>query len=242
MCIQVTSDVACLETYKNIKPFNLQPLVSHRRIFPHQAELRLHWSISLASAFSTVFSQKRFALLLKTGIVNVHLPLTSYTGVFREARLSSLPTRDERRAPPTLDILPSSLDNIPSILGWCLENWEGPGEHQRTAESSQRPSIKIIQAYIINNDVSARVSDSTVICHRHHTILLLERIPHFNFPNSVIHDQVPFPDLLRTTKRFLWLLWPLPAIFSSSWRKFSPSLIALNPLSSAFHQRIKGSG
>ena len=61
MCIQVTSDVACLETYKNIKPLNLQPLVSHRRIFPHQAELRLHWSISLASAVSTVSSsQKRF--------------------------------------------------------------------------------------------------------------------------------------------------------------------------------------
>ena len=75
-----------------------------------------------------------------------------------------------------------------------------------------------------------------------HTILLLERIPHFNFPNSVIHDQVPFPDLLRTAKRFLWLLWPLPAIFSSSWKEFSPSWIALNPLLSAFHRRIKGSG
>ena len=70
-----------------------------------------------------------------------------------------------------------------------------------------------------------------------HTILLLERIPHFNFPNSVIHDQVPFPGLLRTTKRFLWLLWPLPAIFSSTWKEFSPSLIALNLLSSAFHRR-----
>ena len=69
-----------------------------------------------------------------------------------------------------------------------------------------------------------------------HTILLLEWIPHFNFPNSVIHDQVPFPDLLRTTKRFLWLLWPLPAIFSSTWKEFSPSLIALNLLSSAFRR------
>ena len=207
MCIQVTSNVACLETYKNIKPLNLQPLISHRRLFPHQAELRLHWSISLASAFSTVFSQKRFALLLKTDIVTVHLPLASYAGVFRGTRLSSLPTRDKRRAPlkkptweanllrdsvkfcalfkgfvwatrgsdmkiviefarnvfyssdksgnlvikaqrnykkTTLDNLPTSLENIPSILGWCLENWEGPGEHHRTAESSQRPSIKII--------------------------------------------------------------------------------------------------
>ena len=71
-----------------------------------------------------------------------------------------------------------------------------------------------------------------------HTILLLERIPHFNFPNSVIHDQEPFPDLLRTTKRFLWLLWLLPAIFSSSWRE-CPSLIYLNPLSSEFHWRIR---
>ena len=70
------------------------------------------------------------------------------------------------------------------------------------------------------------------------TILLLEWIPHFNFPNSLIHDQVPFRDLLRTTKRFLWLLWPLPAIFSSSWKEFSPSLIALNLLSSAFHRRM----
>ena len=60
---------------------------------------------------------------------------------------------------------------------------------------------------------------------------------HFNFPNSVMHDQVPFPDLLRTTKRFLWLLWLLPAIFSSSWKEFSPSLIALKLLSSAFHRR-----
>ena len=68
-----------------------------------------------------------------------------------------------------------------------------------------------------------------------HAILLLEWTPDFNFPNSVIHDQVPFPDLLRSTKRFLWLLWPLPAICSSSWQEFSLSLIALNLLSSAFH-------
>ena len=35
---------------------------------------------------------------------------------------------------------------------------------------------------------------------------------------------------------------PLPALFSSSWREFSHSLIALNALSSAFHRRIKASG
>ena len=89
---------------------------------------------------------------------------------------------------------------------------------------------------IINNYVNTRVSDSTVIRHRQDESLILI------LSNSVIHDQVPLPDLLRTTKRFLWLIWPLPAIFSSSWREFSPSLIALNPLSSAFHRRIKGSG
>ena len=44
-------------------------------------------------------SQKRFALLFKTGIVTVHLPLASHAGIFRGARLPSLPTRDERRAP-----------------------------------------------------------------------------------------------------------------------------------------------
>ena len=42
VCVQVTSDVACLKTYKNIKPLNLQPLVSHRRLVPHQTEFRLH--------------------------------------------------------------------------------------------------------------------------------------------------------------------------------------------------------
>ena len=88
---RVTSDVAFLETYKNIKALNLQPLVSHRRLDTHQAELRLHWSLSLASAFSTVFSQKRF--------LTVHFPLASHAGVFRGTWLSSLPTRDERRAP-----------------------------------------------------------------------------------------------------------------------------------------------
>ena len=70
-----------------------------------------------------------------------------------------------------------------------------------------------------------------------HAIFRLEWIAHFIFPNSVIHDQVPFPDLLCTMKRFLWLLWPLPAVFSGSWKEFSPSLIALNPLSSTFHRR-----
>ena len=113
---RVTSDVACLETYANIKPLNLQPLISHRRLFPHQAELRLHWSISLASAFSTVFSQKRFALLLKTDIVTVHLPLASYAGVFRGTRLSSLPTRDERRAPPKTPAWEAS--------GRCTVTWQ----------------------------------------------------------------------------------------------------------------------
>ena len=50
------SDVACLETYRNIKPLNLQPLVSHRTLVPHQAELRLH--LGLASAFSTVIQAR----------------------------------------------------------------------------------------------------------------------------------------------------------------------------------------
>ena len=50
------SDVACLETYRNIKPLNLQPLVSHRRLVPHQAEVRLH--LGLASAFGTVIQAR----------------------------------------------------------------------------------------------------------------------------------------------------------------------------------------
>ena len=48
----MTSDVKYLETYKNIKPLNLQALVSYRRLVPQQAKLRLHWSLSLA--FRTV--------------------------------------------------------------------------------------------------------------------------------------------------------------------------------------------
>ena len=117
-------------------------------------------------------------------------------------------------------------------------------EHHRTAESSQRRSIKIISAYIINNYGNSRVSNSTVIRHRQEIIryCFSNESLILIFPNSVIQDQVSFPDLLCTTKRFLWLLWPLPDIFSSSWREFSPSLIALNLLSSAFHRRIKGVG
>ena len=129
-----------------------------------------------------------------------------------------------------------------SRFGWCFE-----------IEKGWRASpYSWIQSVILNNHLSLHNQqrrecpsfwlDGHLPPSGNHTILLLERIPHFNFPNSVIYDQVPFPDLLRTTKRSLWLLWPLPAIFSSSWREFSPSLIALNPLSSAFHRRIKGSG
>ena len=129
MCIQVTSDVACLKTYKNIiKPMNLQPLVSYRRLVPHQAEFRLHWSVSLASAFSTVFSQKRFTLLLKTGIVTVHLPLPSHTGVFRGARLPSLRTRDERRGPLKTPACETNLprDSVKSCVlfkGFVWATW-----------------------------------------------------------------------------------------------------------------------
>ena len=129
-----------------------------------------------------------------------------------------------------------------SRFGWCFE-----------IEKGWRASpYSWIQSVILNNHLSLHNQqrrecpsfwlDGHLPPSGNHTILLPERIPHFDFPNSVIHDQIPFPDLLRTTKRFLWLLWPLPAIFSSSWREFSPSLIALNPLSSAFHRRIKGSG
>ena len=125
-----------------------------------------------------------------------------------------------------------------SRFGWCFE-----------IEKGWRASpYSWIQSVILNNHLSLHNQqrrecpsfwlDGHLPPSGNHTILLLKHIPHFNFPNSVIHDQIPFPDLLRTTKRFLWLLCLLPATFSSSWTEFSPSLITLSLLSSAFHRRI----
>ena len=106
-----------------------------------------------------------------------------------------------------------------SRFGWCFE-----------IEKGWRASpYSWIQSVILNNHLSLHNQqrrecpsfwlDGHLPPSGNHTILLLEWIPHFNFPNSVIHDQVPFPDLLHTTKRFplyflvvgrnLVLLWSL---------------------------------
>ena len=111
---------------------------------------------------------------------------------------------------------------LPSFVR-CLENWEGLKSITVRAKSSQRPVNNTNHLSLHNQQLRECPSfwlDGHLPPSGNHTILLLQWIPHFNLPNSVIHDQVPFPDVL-----------------SSSWKEFSPSLIALNPLSSAFHRR-----